>query len=87
MYDLLKKCILKNEGFCITSHFSHMHVCLNASRYSVALIIYNKTTECHILLLAVSTHTCFNKRTALLEFTPLIDVSIGTVEHKAGIKY
>ncbi len=51
--------------------------------------IWDKTTECHIVLLGDSTHTCFTKLkwTALLEFIPLIDVSIrtGTVKHKADI--
>ncbi len=44
--------------------------------------IWDKTTECHILLLAVSTRMFYQiKRTALLEFIPLIDmsISIGTV--------
>ncbi len=51
--------------------------------------IWDKTTECKIVSLPIWTHMFYQiKKTTLLEFIPLIDmsISIGAVEHKADIK-
>ncbi len=63
--------------------------CIAVHSLGHRIYIWDKTTESHILLLAVSKHMFYQiKRTALLEFIPLFDksISIGTVELNADVK-